>query len=253
MLLITNLETTTSTNTYMHDLVNNKKTITNDLITIDVPEFYTVSSNFQTEGKGQKNNSWHSEPGKNMLLSTVVYPKDKGEDQFNVNMKICLGILDYCKSNIAEEGFSIKWPNDIYYHDKKIGGLLIEHSIIGESILYTIIGIGLNINQTEFPEDLPNPISAAQICNYNFNLDECVRELLLNLSEKKKYYNKHPDLLKKDYLSSLYRYKTWSKFQIKNETLTASIEDVNKYGMLCLKDEANIKHECGFKEVSYII
>ncbi len=253
MLLITTLEVTNSTNSYLHDLIEKKKNCTADSIIIDVPEFYTVSCNFQTDGKGQSKNTWHSEPGKNLLLSTLIYPLETAELQFRVNMKVCIGILEFCKKYISNEGFSIKWPNDIYFHDKKIGGVLIEHTITGNSILYSIIGIGLNINQLSFPNQIPNPISAAQICNHNFNLDECIRELLFHISEQKTYYKKHSKILKKEYLSNLYKFKEWGMFEINGDVKKACIEDVNKYGMLCLIDEQNKTYECGIKEVKYIL
>jgi BirA family transcriptional regulator, biotin operon repressor / biotin---[acetyl-CoA-carboxylase] ligase len=253
MLLITTLDSTDSTNSYLNNLILNKKTVYNESIIIDVPEYYTVRCNFQTNGRGQKENCWHSEHEKNILLSTLLYPSVKAENQFDINICICLGILDFCKEHIAAEGFTVKWPNDVYYQDKKIGGVLIEHSIVGTSILHTIVGIGLNINQTQFPDSLPNPISAALITNQNYNIDHCVRELLSCVISRYEQMEEQMDTLKEEYKVSLFRMNKPSKFVYNDKEIIASICDVNNYGLLCLKTTDNVQLECGFKEIGYVI
>ncbi len=253
MLLITSLDSTDSTNAYLKNLVLSKKTISENSVLIDIPEYYTVRTSFQTNGRGQKDNVWHSEPEKNILLSTLIYPTFQAENQFDLNISICLGILDFCKNNISPDGFSIKWPNDIYYLDKKIGGLLIEHTISSDSILYSIVGVGLNINQESFPDFLPNPISAIGIKNNNYNIDFCVRELLSSIIDRYEVISTKIEDMKEEYRCSLFRMNTPSKFIHDNKEIVASIYDVNKYGMLCLKTSNNAEIECGFKEISYVL
>lgn len=253
MLLITSLESADSTNSYLLNLINSRKVVEDSAISIDIPEFYTVSANYQTTGRGQKNNVWTSEPGKNILLSTVIYPMVTAEDQFFINMSISLGILDFCKELIDSDELSIKWPNDIYYKDQKLGGVLIEHTIMGTSMLFSIIGIGLNINQLSFPESLPNPVSLSQISHKSYNIDQCIRNLLGSITRR---YNRSlcPESnLKQDYISSLYRYQKEHRFIFNETEIQASITDINQHGMLCLKTAQNKQIECGFKEISYVI
>lgn len=253
MLLITTLDKTESTNVYLQNLVQKKKKRDDNTLTIDIPEFYTVCANFQTNGRGQKENVWHADPEKNILLSTIIYPNIDAEQQFNVNMAITLGILDFCKKTISHKGFSIKWPNDIYYHDKKLGGILIEHSIMTNKIVYSIVGIGLNINQLDFPDYIPNPISASQICGISFQIEQCIRNLLSDIINRYTHGLKNQEKLKKEYLDSLYRFNKVNQFIYNEIPIFAKITDVNAYGMLCLTTNEGTKIECGFKEISYII
>jgi BirA family transcriptional regulator, biotin operon repressor / biotin---[acetyl-CoA-carboxylase] ligase len=253
MLLITTLDKTESTNAYLQNLVQKKKKAEDKLLSIDIPEFYTVCTNFQTNGRGQKENVWHSDPEKNILLSTIIYPCIDAEKQFYVNMAITLGILDFCNRTISHKGFSIKWPNDIYYNDKKLGGILIEHTIMSNKILYSIVGIGLNINQIHFPENIPNPISASQICGISFQVEQCIRHLLSDIISRYTHSLKNPEKLKKEYLDSLYRFNKLNQFIYNKSSVFAKITDVNLYGMLCLTTNEGKKIECGFKEISYII
>lgn len=253
MLIITSLECTESTNTYLLNLINRKKIVENQQILIDIPEFYTVSAGFQSSGRGHKDNSWISEPEKNILLSTLIYPSVSAENQFLINMSISLGILEFCKGIIDSEDLSIKWPNDIYYKDKKLGGVLIEHTIIGDSILFSIVGIGLNINQSVFPESLPNPVSIFQINQKEYNINQCIRNLLDTIIRK--YNNGVFDekSIRNEYLGALYRYGEPHAFLYKGTQIEASIIDISKHGMLCLKTSENEIIECGFKEIGYVI
>ena len=140
-----------------------------------LPQYSMVMAEFQTAGRGQAGNSWHSGKGNNLLLSFMLYPHGvKAKDQFIISQIVSLAIkrvLDNFTTNVT-----IKWPNDIYWKDKKIAGILIENSLMGQHIEHTIVGVGLNINEKEFPESLPNPISLRNITG-----EEADREILLRL------------------------------------------------------------------------
>ena len=139
---------TTSTNDYLAQLCKESK----------AKEFYTVMADIQTKGKGQRGNSWESEAGKNLTFSIVLYPTAlEAPKQFCLSMLAALACHEALDN--YTNGFSIKWPNDIYWKDKKIGGILIENELEGEYIVQSIIGIGLNINQEVFYSDAPNPVS----------------------------------------------------------------------------------------------
>ena len=107
----------------------------------------SVRAGFQTAGRGLAQNSWESDAGKNLLMSTLIFPHIPATEQFKVNMLYTRGIYEVLSQF---QGIKVKWPNDIYYNDRKLGGILIEHGIEGEHIKYSICGIGLNLNQTEF-------------------------------------------------------------------------------------------------------
>ena len=145
---------TDSTNRHLTQLCDEQGT--------DIPEFMTVIAERQTAGKGQRGNSWESEDCKNITFSFVLYPTFiEARQQFILSQIISLSI----KEELDEwaEGISIKWPNDIYWNEKKICGILIENDLLGHHIGRSISGIGVNINQEVFRSDAPNPVSLKQI------------------------------------------------------------------------------------------
>ena len=124
----------------------------------------------QTAGKGQRQKSWKSEPGQNLILSAVTTPEVAfRENQFRLSCSAALACRDFF-SKYAGDETTIKWPNDLYWRDRKAGGILIENIIRGIHWEYAIIGIGININQTFFDPSLPNPVSLKQITGKNFNI-----------------------------------------------------------------------------------
>ncbi|MBR4324827.1 MAG: biotin--[Bacteroidales bacterium] len=124
-------------------------------------EDFVIRADFQTDGRGQRGNTWHSPNAMNLMFSLVHYPvKLEARHQFMLSQAAALSVAEY----LAQKGVadvSIKWPNDIYVGMKKICGMLIENAVSGHYIRYSIIGIGININQTAFPDNLPNPTSLA--------------------------------------------------------------------------------------------
>ena len=122
-----------------------------------------VVADFQTAGRGCGTNSWESERGSNLLFSILLHPKDiKANQQFLISEIIALALAETIAKRVGE-GVSIKWPNDIYWHDRKLCGILIEHRLSGDTIAESIIGVGLNVNQTVFVSNAPNPVSLKQI------------------------------------------------------------------------------------------
>ena len=124
----------------------------------DIDNLSVLSVYEQTEGRGQRGNTWTSTPGENLMFSIVLKnPKISARDQFGINEITSLSVVDF----LSQHGISarIKWPNDIYVDSKKICGILIENSLRGSVISSSIIGIGLNINQRNFDVSLPNPTS----------------------------------------------------------------------------------------------
>ncbi|MDL2251249.1 biotin--[acetyl-CoA-carboxylase] ligase [Odoribacter sp. OttesenSCG-928-J03] len=204
----------------------------------------------QTQGRGQGTNSWESEAGKNLSLSVVLRPQQlNASEQFAVSMVISLACMDFIKK--YTDACSIKWPNDIYVGDKKIGGILIEHRIAGSNVASSICGIGLNINQEQFYSDAPNPVSLFQLTGTTLPLKEALGELLNAINER--YDNiDHYASLEKDYLLNMYRREGIHSWRDESGRFEASIDGIDEYGRLVLKDNAGIERVYGFKEVEFI-
>lgn len=141
-----------------------------------------VCAREQTEGRGQRGNSWESEPGKNLTFSFYISnPGVKASAQFSISEAVALGIAGALSEFDVQT--KVKWPNDIYAGERKICGILIENSILGEAISKSVVGIGINVNQTEFRSDAPNPVSMAMILGKMLDLGEVAETVGRNLEK----------------------------------------------------------------------
>jgi len=204
------------------------------------PDF--IYAGFQTAGRGQTGNSWESEEGKNLLCS-ILLPPDKNLYFLNIAVGVAL-------VKVIGEAFTIKWPNDIYYEDKKIAGILIENAIIGNEIKYSIAGIGLNVNQTEFHSDAPNPISLKQIYGTEFAIDQLMNQVLEAVH---KVLNEPEEDVWAYYKAHLYRREGFWPFEDQNGTFEARIEDVLPTGEIVLRDQQGKERKYHFKQIRYIV
>ena len=160
------LEETASTNDFLRDYHPEE----GEAMTV-------VVATYQTAGRGCGNHSWESESGKNLLLSILVHPVMVPiAHQFMLSMAGALAIKEVLDRYVSD--ITLKWPNDVYWQDKKICGTLIETSIGGWHIKDCIFGIGINVNQQHFVSDAPNPISLFQILDHDVDLDSLLMELL---------------------------------------------------------------------------
>lgn len=209
----------------------------------------------QTSGRGLGKNIWDSQEGANLTFSMLLRPHFlKAAQQFNLNMAISLGVYELVKFYFEDRPVKIKWPNDIYVGDKKIGGILINHSVSGDQLLDSIVGIGLNVNQTRFSEELPNPVSMKQLSGYSFDLDDILRNMLTHLNN---YYG----LIKKEqflefreaYKYALFGYYKWLKFNKSGRIIIARIVGISEMGLLRLETESKESMECDLKEIEFIV
>lgn len=240
------LKKVSSTNDYLANLCKQGKT----------EEFYTVIAEEQTEGKGQRGNSWESEPGKNLTFSTVLYPTTlEANRQFYLSMLVAVSIIDVLTD--YTEGFSIKWPNDIYWNDKKIGGILIENELEGKYLNQSIIGIGLNINQNEFHSPAPNPVSLFHIIGKEIDRNEIfgkvIHAILSGYNSLEANFKGTSKALSNLYKTFLYRKNGFFPYKDKEGEFMAEIHGIGEDGLLHLKDETNIIRKYAFKEVTYIL
>lgn len=238
-----------STNRYLSQLCNESAH--------HVAEFTTVYSHFQTAGKGQRGNHWESEKNKNLLFSLVLYPLFlEAKQQFILSQIISLSIkevLDKWTKHIT-----IKWPNDIYYRDRKICGILIENDLTGCHIGQSICGIGLNINQAQFYSDAPNPVSLTQITGKEHNCQEILNLILQRIHD---YYrclstadfNVVSKEIQSNYHSALFRKNGFHTYEDKQGTFMAQLVNVENDGRFVLEDEHGQKRSYLFKEVQYIL
>jgi BirA family biotin operon repressor/biotin-[acetyl-CoA-carboxylase] ligase len=230
-----------STNTYLTELLRREKP----------PEGSIVRTNYQSAGKGQQGNSWESEDGKNLLFSIVLYPDMiLPAGQFLISMVISLGIQDFLKKIIS--GCKIKWPNDIYAGDQKIAGILIENSVRDDIIENSVAGIGLNINQTDFPPFIPNAVSIKSLTGKDQDIDHILSNLVMTLDHRyKNLISGEFDQIRSDYISALYGINEFHSFKTVHGDLTGRIISVSDSGLLQVEDQFGKIHQFSFKEIEF--
>ena len=205
-----------------------------------------VVADYQTAGRGCGTNSWESERGKNLLFSMLIHPTDlPAKRQFHISMAVSLAICEALGQHIGD--LSIKWPNDIYWRNAKICGILIENRLQGQRICDSIIGVGLNVNQRQFHSNAPNPVSLWQISEHETDCGQLLTDILQSFSR----------LLGQDirdrYLSLLYRRQGFHPYVDKDGAFMAEIVDVEDDGHLVLRDDNGRDRRYAFKEVQFII
>lgn len=211
----------------------------------------------QTAGRGQKGNTWESETGKNVIFSMLLKkPMVPIVNQFYISEAVSVAIVEVLSQYIG--GFSIKWPNDIYHDDRKVCGILIEHSIMGASINHSILGVGINVNQVEFKSDAPNPVSLAQLLDRDVDVDDVLHRVCEAIEKRcafDAYTNDAFDALHNEYLSLLYRKDDkYHRFVLpEGDEFGAKIVEVEPTGMLVLERENGMQERFAFKEVGFVI
>ncbi len=224
------------------------------LQTQDLQHAFVLHTDFQTGGKGLGSNSWESAKGKNLLFSLLLRPQEMRTDNFFIiSQVVSLGILYLLRSlpNIANpDYFTIKWPNDIYWKDKKIGGILIENSLQAKYIQTSICGIGLNINQEKFESDAPNPISLKMISGRKYDVKTILHQLLDSIMH---VYAQPTDAIRDAYHQYLYRSTGYHLFKSTNFTFCARILQVELDGRLVLEDKDKNTSSYYFKEIEFVV
>ena len=231
-----------STNNYAQQLLANSQ-----------PADGTLISTFnQNKGKGYHNNTWLSEANKNLSFSIILYPNFiDAHQQFYLNMAISIAIVE-ALNDYSKKEFLIKWPNDIYFNKKKIGGILIENSIIGSKINTCIIGVGLNINQKNFNAALPNPSSLKLITNKTTDLYKLLNELVKSIESKYQILQSGAfEQLAQQYKNQLYGINKLLKFKIDGNLFEGIIKGVDDFGRLVIS-ENSIEKKYHYKEIEYV-
>lgn len=219
----------------------------------EIADNKVIVAHYQTNGKGQKGNKWESRDSENLTFSIITHPTFiEPQNQFLLNMAVSLSIKDYIQS-LEILGVKIKWPNDIYVNDSKIAGVLIENFIMGRSINDSIIGIGLNINQTKFSDDIPNPVSLKSITGKSYNLADCLDSFLVFFCKRYDSIINGSNDIFSDYMKSLYRMGEKRNYKYNDEIFAGTIVGVTEYGLIKIQKESGEVQEFDFKEIQYII
>ncbi len=247
-----NLTTVDSTNTFIREMLTDESTggvsSANSL-----PGMTLVIADEQTHGRGQAGNSWEAEKGKNIIFSLLCHPNFvQPSRQFLLSQCIALSI----QQTLSEytDGVTVKWPNDIYVNDKKISGTLIECDLMGKCISNCIIGTGININQTVFNSDAPNPTSLKMITGYDIEREEVLSKVIehfLNLYEMIR--DGKEEQIHTLYMNNLYRREGFHLYSDVRGEFLAEIADIEPTGHLRLRFENGTIVRYEFKEVKAII
>lgn len=229
---------------------------TNDWVKRNARELETgtlVWCDVQRSGRGQRGNSWESAPGKNITASALLRPDwvEAGK-QFCISEAVALGVADVLDGLGVDA--EVKWPNDIYSGDRKICGILIEHSLLGRGIVHTVAGIGLNVNQSVFESDAPNPVSVVHLTGEENDLSRVVT-MLGKALERRIEETRSPELLHREFISRLWRGSGSHPYRdvATGEVFNASIAGIEPCGVLKLRDESGVEREYAFKEVEFLL
>lgn len=216
-------------------------------------EMTVVTAEFQSAGKGQGKNTWESNTGENLLFSVLTHPINvPANRQFILSMAIALAIKDALRIYIGD--IEIKWPNDIYWHNHKLGGILIECSLSGAMVKDCVMGIGIDVNQKEFENLEKNPISIFQITNRELDRELLLQSILeelenyLHMIEDRRY-----DTIQEEYKNSLYRRQGYYPYFDKDGEFMARFVSIDPSGRLTLKDDDGMLRTYAFKEVKFVI
>ncbi|MDB5134817.1 MAG: biotin--[acetyl-CoA-carboxylase] ligase [Mucilaginibacter sp.] len=232
-----------STNNFLKNTLSNSKPL---------PDGTVIMAESQYAGRGQQQNRWHSEAGKNLTFSLLLRPVFLPVmQQFDLTRAISLGIINALEP-LLDDKLKIKWPNDIYYADGKLGGILIENMVQGSQIKNSVIGIGLNVNQESFALEVPNAVSLKQILHIDYDLKALLSEICKNIEAA--YLNLKAgrfELVRKAYLERLYWLNEDKMYKANGEVFSGIIKDVKETGLLVVNHGSGTS-EYNQKEIEFL-
>jgi BirA family biotin operon repressor/biotin-[acetyl-CoA-carboxylase] ligase len=194
----------------------------------------------QTDGKGQRGKSWVSNPGENITFSVVIQPQYSFQkNPFAFNALITLVCRDFI-ANILQLDVQIKWPNDLFINDRKSGGILIENRYLGENWKWAIVGIGINVNQVQFPENLFSATSFKKITNEDFEPTELAKSLHKDIIEAiESVHQINESQIWEQYNQHLFKKTQVCKFKINGNETKAAVSYINQQGLIVLMLNGN--------------
>ena len=240
-------------------------TLLRELYSEQLPHLYTIRTDFQTAGRGQAGNTWESQEGKNLLFSALLrYDNIRATEQWRLSMLVPLALWDVLAKYLPADRLTIKWPNDIYYDNQKLVGILIENALAGQYIGHSIAGIGLNINQVQWISNAPNPISMKQITGQEYEPEALMNEWIAAMQQ---WEDCSTEQLYQAYYQHLYRREGWHKYVEREVSLTptaiapegiegefiATIAGITPQGELILRKENNEEKTYHFKQIRFVL
>ena len=240
-------------------------TLLREQYTDALAHLYTIRTEYQTAGRGQAGNSWESEAGKNLLFSALLrYDGLLAINQWRLSMLVAVALWETLAKYLPKEKLTIKWPNDIYWGDKKLVGILIENSLSGKYVGYSIVGIGVNVNQAKWLSNAPNPISMLQITGEEYDAEMLMNEWICAM---KSWELRSTEEIKATYLQHLYRREGWHTYVEREvsiaptsiaekgtkNTFLAEIVTVTEQGELVLRLQDNAEKKYHFKQIRFVI
>ena len=244
---------------------------------------WVVSADEQMAGKGMGNNGWESEAGKNLTFSLALDTSFlPAERQFFLSEAVALGVLEILDVELAKgmsyqdlpsmsyraqrasvsmderssvsmpSKLQIKWPNDIYFDNRKMGGILINSTIKAGKMDVSIIGIGLNVNQMQFQDWPTHPISMKMVTGKNYDLQPLLEQIVECQLIKIEQLRANPTSIEQDYLKRLFRYRTWADYEVDGKVLRLFMTGIDRFGRLQLIDEQQILHTFEIKEIRFV-
>ena len=215
---------------------------------------WVVSTDKQTAGKGMESNSWESEVGKNLTFSLALDMSFlPAERQFLLSEAVPLGTIEVLDKVLPAKKLSIKWPNDIFYENHKLAGILINSTIKANMMDVSIVGIGLNVNQMCFQDWPTHPISLKMVMGKDFELQPLLEQIATHILIKVQQLKSSPATIEQDYLKRLFRYRTWADYEVDGKILRLFMMGIDGFGRLQLVDEQDAYYVFDIKEIRFIL
>lgn len=215
---------------------------------------WVVRADEQTAGKGMGNNGWESEACKNLTFSVALdmsfLPAEK---QFLLSEAVALGLAEALDAVLPSGRLHIKWPNDLYFENRKLAGILINSTIKANLMDVSIIGIGLNVNQMQFQDWLTHPISLRQITGREYDLQPLLEQVVESIYNKVENLKSSPTSVEQDYLKRLFHYRTWADYEVDGKVLRLFMTGIDSFGRLLLVDEKTKEYCFDVKEIRFLI
>ena len=217
----------------------------------EMEEGAVITAHAQTLGRGQRGNTWFSEPGKNITCSILLKPNFLNINlQFDLTRAIALGLSDLLNDLLPSSAINIKWPNDIIADGKKIAGILIENVINGTRVSTSVVGIGLNVNQQHFGIDAAHAVSISQLAGKEFVVEEVQQQLFSHVEARYLQLRAGKlDKLRSEYHARLFKLDIIANYTDYKNTFEAKLESVSNEGILFLRDLDGKERRFGFHEV----
>ena len=232
-----------------------EKAVSTNAYLQEIPEKERARCVVYADDKGMGTNTWESEPGANLTFSMGVDMTFlKAADQFLLSQAVPLGLLEVLDQRLPFETLSVKWPNDLYFGNRKLCGILVNSTIHGMDMGVSVIGIGLNVNQMHFQDWPTHPISMKMILRKDIVLEPLLHQLVEAVDRRIQQLRTPEGIneIRKVYLSRLYRYQTWAEYEVNGKMVKRRITGIDPFGRLETVDESGVQYVYDIKEIRFL-